>query len=73
MPRIPRKNIEKWREDWTKVVQVKHTLTTSYSRGREGQRRTSTITISVAKQYDNEAKEILKTVTEIIKEAVRGG
>jgi len=64
---IPQKNIDKWREDWTKVVQVKRTVTHSRDRKTYDDRTTEIVTISIAKQYEKEAEKILTVVSEILK------
>ena len=63
----PQKNIEKWREDWSRVVQVKRTETKTRDRKTYDERTTELTTISIAKEYQNEAKDILKVVAEILR------
>jgi len=61
------KKVAKWKEDWTKVIQIKRIHSEGHSRKTGRTSKVDRITISVAKPYNDQATEILKTLGEILK------
>jgi hypothetical protein len=62
--------IEEWKQEWQKVIQLKRTETRSFREKERSERTTVTVTVSVAKEFQSEAPKILSIFKELLEKRV---